>query len=329
MRRGALVRGARGPGLRSVPRAGGGAMKPLDPFDIPLAGTQLVEASAGTGKTYTITTLFLRLLLEAQFDVDEILVVTFTNAATAEQRVLKHHAFESGVRFDAELAGDDSTRLAELVEDFWTTRVGTIELAILEHLVTRKRQKKSPIGLGELHALARTAVEHSDAVPLPGEVELCLDGVRLLDQELAGWASAWRDQGDEVRRLLLEHEGLNRNSYREETLLCCFAEMDELADRAATGTVDLIEGFDRFTTTALRKGTKKNHEPPEHRFFEVCDLVAQAHEPVRQALPLLPLKLRLELVDAARREHPRRKAAQGVMSYSSGRCTAGRPPPSS
>lgn len=56
----------------------------FDPLRIPLAGTQLIEASAGTGKTYSITTLYLRLLLEKRLSVDQILVVTFTEAATKE-----------------------------------------------------------------------------------------------------------------------------------------------------------------------------------------------------------------------------------------------------
>jgi exodeoxyribonuclease V beta subunit len=49
-----------------------------------LEGINLIEASAGTGKTYTIENLFLRLILEKQLQVDQILVVTFTNAATEE-----------------------------------------------------------------------------------------------------------------------------------------------------------------------------------------------------------------------------------------------------
>ena len=58
-------------------------------FDLlrsPLQGTNLIEASAGTGKTYTITGLFLRLILEQRLPVNEILVVTFTVAATEELR---------------------------------------------------------------------------------------------------------------------------------------------------------------------------------------------------------------------------------------------------
>jgi len=59
---------------------------PLDATKVPLEGTVLVEASAGTGKTYTITTLFVRLVVEVGLSVREIVVVTFTEAATAELR---------------------------------------------------------------------------------------------------------------------------------------------------------------------------------------------------------------------------------------------------
>ncbi|MET0065212.1 MAG: exodeoxyribonuclease V subunit beta [Candidatus Thiodiazotropha sp.] len=51
---------------------------------IPLAGLNLVEASAGTGKTYALTSIYLRLLLEQDLGPESILVMTYTNAATAE-----------------------------------------------------------------------------------------------------------------------------------------------------------------------------------------------------------------------------------------------------
>lgn len=59
-------------------------VKEFDLLNDPLEGTNLTEASAGTGKTYTITGLFLRLVLEKNLSVDQILVVTFTEAATEE-----------------------------------------------------------------------------------------------------------------------------------------------------------------------------------------------------------------------------------------------------
>ncbi|MGQ4879327.1 exodeoxyribonuclease V subunit beta [Billgrantia sp. LNSP4103-1] len=69
----------------------------LDPLAFPLHGSRLIEASAGTGKTFTIALLYVRLVLGARSEADdaaferpltppEILVVTFTNAATQELR---------------------------------------------------------------------------------------------------------------------------------------------------------------------------------------------------------------------------------------------------
>ncbi|MFZ6039244.1 exodeoxyribonuclease V subunit beta [Vibrio natriegens] len=68
---------------------------PLEAMMFPLHGARLIEASAGTGKTFTIAGLYLRLLLghgsaetkhRVPLTVDQILVVTFTEAATAELR---------------------------------------------------------------------------------------------------------------------------------------------------------------------------------------------------------------------------------------------------
>ncbi|HTN29068.1 MAG TPA: UvrD-helicase domain-containing protein, partial [Burkholderiales bacterium] len=62
------------------------AVRPFDVFSDGLEGISLIEASAGTGKTWNICGLYLRLLLERKLEVQKILVVTFTNAATAELR---------------------------------------------------------------------------------------------------------------------------------------------------------------------------------------------------------------------------------------------------
>ncbi len=77
--------------------------KSLDVRTIPLRGVHLIEASAGTGKTYTITSLVLRLLVEQELPVESILAVTFTNAATAE---LKSRVYERILEARAVLSGE-------------------------------------------------------------------------------------------------------------------------------------------------------------------------------------------------------------------------------
>lgn len=58
--------------------------KKFDAVTVPLEGSNLIEASAGTGKTYSIAILVLRLILEQKLSIKEILMVTFTRAAVAE-----------------------------------------------------------------------------------------------------------------------------------------------------------------------------------------------------------------------------------------------------
>lgn len=93
-----------------------GKLQMLDVMTLPLHGERLIEASAGTGKTYTIAGLYIRLLLghgkdgschQQPLAVDQILVVTFTEAATAELRdrirsriVQARHAFLTGTSND-------------------------------------------------------------------------------------------------------------------------------------------------------------------------------------------------------------------------------------
>lgn len=69
---------------------------PLEIKTFDLNSSSMIEASAGTGKTFTISNLVVRLLLEGlkkgkgenatPLDIEDILVVTFTNAAASDLR---------------------------------------------------------------------------------------------------------------------------------------------------------------------------------------------------------------------------------------------------
>lgn len=97
-------------------------MQPLNFMTLPLNGTSLIEASAGTGKTYTIAALYLRLVLghglPTPLRPDEILVVTFTEAATAELRGrIQSRLSEAALVFAAEQPASDPA-LAALLAAF-------------------------------------------------------------------------------------------------------------------------------------------------------------------------------------------------------------------
>lgn len=82
------------------------------PFDLVITpinkGITRLEASAGTGKTYALVGLFLRLLLEFKVPATEILVVTYTKAATAELRDrIRHRLREALSAFEGQSTDDD------------------------------------------------------------------------------------------------------------------------------------------------------------------------------------------------------------------------------
>ncbi|WP_046079462.1 exodeoxyribonuclease V subunit beta [Halomonas sp. HG01] len=105
----------------------------LDPVALPLTGSRLIEASAGTGKTFTIALLYLRLVLGPRDAEDaasfprpltppEILVVTFTNAATQELRDrIRARLVEAADAFqtDEGAAPDDAPLTGDLFSESW------------------------------------------------------------------------------------------------------------------------------------------------------------------------------------------------------------------
>ena len=124
-------------------------MRGFDLFspDLKLFEHHFLEASAGTGKTFTIEKLVLRLLQEG-ISLDEILVVTFTRAATIELKerimsqlslnqlaecddakiwtmhsfcfqMLQQHAFDSGLSFGSEVIAQES--LSKIIKDYIRT----------------------------------------------------------------------------------------------------------------------------------------------------------------------------------------------------------------
>jgi len=85
----------------------------FDPVSTPLLpGINLIEASAGTGKTYAIAMLVLRFVVEQQLEIQEILVVTFTKAATEElkERIRRRLQEARQILLSGQVAEDDNLR---------------------------------------------------------------------------------------------------------------------------------------------------------------------------------------------------------------------------
>ncbi|WP_342316537.1 exodeoxyribonuclease V subunit beta [Lysobacter sp. FW306-1B-D06B] len=104
-------------------------------LDLPLDGVRLIEASAGTGKTFTLATLVTRLVIERGLRVGQILAVTYTEAATQELR--------ERLRLRLELAA----RLANEVALMPTTLDDDSEAAVTRTLIERQARVEDPLAL--------------------------------------------------------------------------------------------------------------------------------------------------------------------------------------
>jgi exodeoxyribonuclease V beta subunit len=168
-------------------------------LDLPLDGVRLVEASAGTGKTFTLATLAVRLVVERGLRIGQVLAVTFTEAATQELR----RRIRERLALAADLAGD-----IDAASDIALSPAATLTLEVLRrHLSTgaesaarlqgRLRRAAHEIDLAAIHTIhgfcARVLAEHALDSGQPFQAPTLLTSDAALLDQLA--ADLWRVHG--------------------------------------------------------------------------------------------------------------------------------------
>jgi exodeoxyribonuclease V beta subunit len=344
---------------------------PFDSLHTPLEGRTLIEASAGTGKTYTLTTLFLRLIVEKGLPVDRILVVTFTEAATAElgerirarlrdalaaftggpnrdpfladlaakagrtetgalalrqalrdfdraavftihgfcRRTLDEHAFESGTPFETDLLPDQTPLEQGVVEDFWRREMGSASPLFAAFALARGF---TPDNLLSLSRSVRSVLPPR-IVPRERRPETEADEAGY-ERAYERVAEAWPDARDEVSRLLLSCDALNRAKYRRGRVEQWIRAMDR---HAVPGRCEplLFEGFERFSSSWIEDGTKKRHAPPAHPFFSLCEDLLLHRNALTETFERKLLACKAELFEEIETELPKWKTERNVQSF--------------
>ncbi|CAH2776566.1 MAG: Exodeoxyribonuclease V beta chain (EC [uncultured Paraburkholderia sp.] len=167
----------------------------LDVFACPLDGVNQIEASAGTGKTWNICALYVRLLLEKNLNADQILVVTFTKAATAElhERIRGrlaelHRAIETG-----DTGGDPF--IERLFETTLAPERG-IDLEAALKVVRRALRTFDQAAIHTIHAFCQRALQEAPfAAAMPFAFEMEADDAALRFEMAADF---WREQVEPV-----------------------------------------------------------------------------------------------------------------------------------
>ena len=137
-------------------------MQQFNPISIPLNAVSLIEASAGTGKTYTMGSLYLRLLLQAgentfpyALNVEQILVVTFTEMATEElKRKIRERIYDAKQKLTAYQQTQDSAVFGQ--DDFLRELVATItDLPLAIQRLTLAEQNMDLAAIYTIHGFCR------------------------------------------------------------------------------------------------------------------------------------------------------------------------------
>ncbi len=319
---------------------------PLDPFTLDLEQTCLIEASAGTGKTYTITTLVVRLVAMG-YPVESILVVTFTEAAAAELKlrirkrlvqsakalsgqggteettddlirflsglgdtdricrrlrlavacfdqaavmtihafcysVLRDNAFESRAHFDMELLVSNRGFVAQVVADFFSARITSLDPLFLSFLDAGNVTPKT-FASGLLRALSRP--ETRIIPPKPDFRDISLQ-YRETVREAARIVVA--EKGS-IISCIQTHKGVQKRSYTKKSLPNWLDACMDGLNRKPDGNLlfNMTEKGDalyKFTLTRLQEKTDPGYAPPDHRFFELCEQILAFHQEMQANL---------------------------------------------
>ena len=176
-----------------------------DPYLLlPLQGVRLIEASAGTGKTFTLATLFTRLVVERGLRIGQILAVTFTEAATQELRRRIRERLALAVRLLGECEGDGLATAPDAPDAVLTATLLQAHLATSgeTHASLRRRlqQAVEEIDLAAIFTIhgfcARVLREHA----LESGQTLAAPELLANDRELLGEVAAdlWRQRAAEA-----------------------------------------------------------------------------------------------------------------------------------
>ena len=188
-------------------------VKPTTPaLSLPLHGRHLIEASAGTGKTWTLTALLMRLLLERGVSPRQIVATTFTRAASTElfERVSASiDELRTLIRrFSDAPTATDVEALDEPAQSIIKGFVSRGELNLLNLRLERASREISQIRIGTLDGICQQWIrEFALEAGLSAELELSQQSSRLLNliahSELRSFRSWLADLAPQVFEVMV------------------------------------------------------------------------------------------------------------------------------
>ena len=176
------------------------------------ATTTVLEASAGTGKTFALAGLVTRMVAEGRATLDEMLLITFGRAASQELRERVRGQIVGALAAFADPAAADNDLLRHLIAEDREARHERLRdaLAGFDAATIASAFLVSPATMGQRLTRAKNKIRQAGIpfrVPERTDLRERLDSV--LEAIYAAFAEGWSDPaGTEIRRLNLSEEGI-------------------------------------------------------------------------------------------------------------------------
>lgn len=262
----------------------------LASFD--LDKSSMIEASAGTGKTFTISNLVVRLLIEGikkgnssePLDIENILIVTFTNAAASDLRArVLQKIHECRISFDQIKNGDKT--IEELEKTFKEVAIHCFEkyshntidgisidniknvASVFSRLLTRAERNIDRASIGTIHSFCNKALNqiYSFEAGRAFNVNLTQDiSLEQKEAKLTVWRSLFYNDNGFDRDLLLNLLGFT--DPENDTLKKAVKALEKVR------LIDPDEGYYGFSVKSYyEEGVKKLQKTPDDRIRYLLD----------------------------------------------------------
>lgn len=262
----------------------------LASFD--LDKSSMIEASAGTGKTFTISNLVVRLLIEGikkgnssePLDIENILIVTFTNAAASDLRArVLQKIHECRISFDQIKNGDKT--IEELEKTFKEVAIHCFEkyshntidgisidniknvASVFSRLLTRAERNIDRASISTIHSFCNKALNqiYSFEAGRAFNVNLTQDiSLEQKEAKLTVWRSLFYNDNGFDSDLLLNLLGFT--DPENDTLKKAVKALEKVR------LIDPDEGYYGFSVKSYyEEGVKKLQKTPDDRIRYLLD----------------------------------------------------------
>ncbi len=326
-------------------------MKLFSPDNQPLNGFQVIEASAGCGKTYAICTLFTRLILERNLDAEEILTVTFTDAAAGELKTKIRNRIQDALKDSSNLNREQMYKLRTALACMDRVNISTIhgfcsrllqeyafdsgvsfdaELsantdAIIDEIasdyfINYTANCNNSLFLEYIQYIGMTPKKMSGLLRKalgPGLIR-----IRPTICEAVNPSSLYRSaylkakdclnlDRDYLEQLIVTHPSLSHKTYRRDYV---HNWLDRLSAELSCSEPCLLTQWDlanRFSSSAIKDKTKEGKDPPSHDFFEAINELLQAYGLFDNLL----LEFKLRFIEECRETFEKVKRDRELRTY--------------